>query len=88
MFLPNFLDTHTHSYAHAHIDTLFHTYAHTHTHTHTHIYIYGEIVDFGESDKMIKISGRVDKSSTYNGFCGNISFFTNRRTSSIDEVFC
>ena len=34
-------------------------YLYTHTHTHTHIYIYiyiyGETVDFGESDKMIKI---------------------------------
>ena len=24
---------------------------------------------------MIKISGRVDKSNTYNGFSGNITFF-------------
>ena len=33
------------------------------------------MVDYGESDKMIKISGKVDKSSTYNGFNSNISFF-------------
>ena len=35
------------------------------------------MVDFGESDKMIKIiiSGEVDKSNTYNGINGNISFF-------------
>ena len=45
-----------------------------------YIYICGEMVDFGESDKMIKISGKVDKSNTYNGFNGNISFFVNRRT--------
>ena len=31
---------------------------------------------------MMKISGKVDKSNTYNGFSGNISFFINRRTSS------
>ena len=41
-----------------------------------------EMVDFGESDKMIKISGKVDKSNTFNGFSGNISFFINRKTSS------
>ena len=33
------------------------------------------MVDFGESDKMIKISGKVDKSNAYNGFSGKISFF-------------
>ena len=38
----------------------------------------GEMVDFGESDKMIKISEKMDKS---NSFSGNISFFINRRTS-------
>ena len=46
----------------SHTDT--HTDTHTHTHTHTYIYIYiyifGEMVDFGESDKMIKISGKMD----------------------------
>ena len=47
-----------------------------------YIYIYIEMVDFGESDKMIKIRGKVDKSNTYNGFNGNISFFINRGTSS------
>ena len=30
------------------------------------------MVNFGESDKMIKIRGKVDKSNTYNGFTGNI----------------
>ena len=30
------------------------------------------MVDFGKSDKMIKISGKVDKSNTYNGYRGNI----------------
>ena len=34
-----------------------------------------EMIDFGESDKMIKISRKVDKSNTYNGFSRNISFF-------------
>ena len=29
----------------------------------------------GESDKLIKISGKVEKSNTYNGFTGDISFF-------------
>ena len=43
--------------------------------------IYGEIIDFGESDKIIKICGKMDKSNTYNGFSGNISFFINKRNS-------
>ena len=30
------------------------------------------MVDFGESDKMIRISGKVEESNTYNGFSGNI----------------
>ena len=34
------------------------------------------MVDFGESDKMIKISGKMDKSDTYKGFSSDISFFT------------
>ena len=33
-----------------------------------YIYICGEMVDFGESDKMIIISGKVDKLDTYNEF--------------------
>ena len=41
---------------------------------------YGEMVDFGESDKMIKIRGKADKSNTYNGFSSNISFFIQGRT--------
>ena len=40
-------------------------YTHTHTNararTNTHIYIYGKMVDCGESDKMIKMSGIMDK---------------------------
>ena len=40
----------------------------------------GERVDSGESDKMIKISGEVDKSDTYNGF-SDISFFIHRISS-------
>ena len=59
---------------------LLHTHTHTHTHTHIlYIYIYierereREIVDFSESDKMIKISRKVDKSSS------NILFFIQGR---------
>ena len=34
------------------------------------------MVDFGKSDKMVKIKSRkVDKSNTYNEFSNNISFF-------------
>ena len=33
------------------------------------------MVDFGESNKMMKISGKLDKSDSYNGFSYNISFF-------------
>ena len=47
-----------------------------------YIYMYIKMVDFGESDKMIKIRRKVDKSNTYNRFSGNISFFINRRISS------
>ena len=38
------------------------------------------MVDFGDSDK-IKISGKVDKSNTYNEFNSDVSFFINKRTS-------
>ena len=38
------------------------------------------MVDFDESDKIIKISGKVDKSNTYNGFSNNILFFIHGRT--------
>ena len=31
---------------------------------------------------VIKITGKIDKSNTYNGFSDNISFFFYRRTSS------
>ena len=31
-------------------------------------------------NQMIKISGKEDKSDTYNGFNGNILFFIHRRT--------
>ena len=33
------------------------------------------MIDFGKSDKMMKISGKVDKSNAYNGFSSNTSFF-------------
>ena len=39
------------------------------------------MVDLGESNKMIKISGKVNKSNAYNGFNGNILFFINRTSS-------
>ena len=38
------------------------------------------MVDFGISNKMIKISGKVDKSDIYNRF-SNISFFIHRTSS-------
>ena len=36
--------------------------------------MYGEAVYFGTYDNIIRISGKVDKSNTYNGF-SSISFF-------------
>ena len=42
-----------------------------------YIYIYVGMVDFGESNEMIKISGKVDKLNTYNGFSDKISLFVN-----------
>ena len=47
-----------------------------------YMYIYGEMVDFGKSDKMIKINRKVDKPNTYSGFCSNTSFFIQGRTTS------
>ena len=41
-----------------------------------------KMVDFGESDKRIKISGKMNKSNTYNGISLNISFFIHGRTTS------
>ena len=46
-----------------------------------------EMVDFSESDKMIKISGKVDKSNTYDEFSSNVSFFIQGRTSSDKNFF-
>ena len=40
------------------------------------------MVDFGESDKMMKIREKVDKSNIYNMFSHDISFFIQGRTSS------
>ena len=40
------------------------------------------MVDFSKSDKIIKISRKVDGSNTYNGFTSNISFFIQERTPS------
>ena len=39
-----------------------------------YIYIHGERVDFCESEKMIEIYGKMDKSNTYNGFSNDIPF--------------
>ena len=45
------------------------------------------MVDFGKSDNMIKISGKLVKSNSYNGFSSNISFFIHGRTSSDKNYF-
>ena len=47
--------------------------------------MYGKIVDFGESDMMIKISRKVEKSNTCNRFTGNSLFFIHRTSS--DKTF-
>ena len=44
------------------------------------------MVDFGKSDKMMKICRKVDTLNTYNGFNIYISFFIHRRISS-DKTF-
>ena len=54
---------------------------------HEYIYLsiitdYGEIVVFSKCDKMIKISGQVDKSNIYKEFNYNILFLIQGRTSS------
>ena len=33
------------------------------------------MLDFGESDKMMKLNKKMDKSDTWNGFSRNILFF-------------
>ena len=43
------------------------------------------MVDFGKSEKIMKISGKVDKHSTYNGFSSDISFVIQGRTT--DKTF-
>ena len=48
--------------------------------------IYWKMVDFGKSDKMIKISGKVDEPNTDNEF--NISFFIGNRTSMKYWIHC
>ena len=39
------------------------------------------MIDFGKSDQMIKVSGKVDKPNTYDGFRSNISFFKQKKYS-------
>ena len=36
------------------------------------------MLDFDESDMMIKIKGKLGKSNTYSGFISNISFLIRR----------
>ena len=44
-----------------------------------YVLLNGEMVNCSESDKMMKISGKVDKSDTYKGFnSSDISFFIQR----------
>ena len=47
----------------------------------------GKMIDFGEFDKMIKISGKVGKLNIYNEFSGNILFFIHkiRLSSSVNK---
>ena len=45
------------------------------------------MVDFGESDKMMKTREKVDKSNIYNMFSNDISFFIEGRTSSDNFFF-
>ena len=40
------------------------------------------MVYFGKSDKIMKISGKVDKPNTYNGLGSDISYFIKGRNSS------
>ena len=69
-YLP--LNTGRMSHTNTHIQSL----KYTHTHTHIYIYIYillGEMVDFGKSDKIRKISGKVDKPNIDKEFSNEIS---------------
>ena len=43
------------------------------------------MADFGESDKIIKISQKVDKSNTYILFSSNISFFIRGSKSKVGD---
>ena len=45
------------------------------------------MVDFGKSDKMIKITEKVDQSNTFNGFVGGILFFIHCTIYSIYSLF-
>ena len=55
------------------------------------IYIlkYGEMLDCGESDRMMKISEKMDKSDTYKMFSCNISQkkFLNKEQNIISQPF-
>ena len=55
-----------------------------HVYIYIYIYIYRErereIVDFSESEQKMKISRKMDKSNTYNGFRDYNSFFIHRRS--------
>ena len=45
-----------------------------------------DLIDSGESDQMIKISGKVNLSNTYNRLSCNISFFIPGRTSTDKKI--
>ena len=74
-----YINTHVHMpiqiYIYIYIHT--HTYAYTNIYIHIHIYIHIYIYIY---TNMIKISGKVDKSNTYNRFSSNILFFIHGRT--------
>ena len=53
----------------------------------SNIYIHGEMVHFVESDTAIKISGKVDKSNTFNRFSRNILFFIYWRKKFLQKRF-
>ena len=53
-----------------------------------YIYLYVEMIDCDESGKMVKISGKMDRSGTYKGFsCRDISFFITRISSDYFFLF-
>ena len=72
-------------YLPTHIDS--HTHTHTYIYIYIYIYIYGEMVDFGKSEKKIKIlkSRQLNEPTTDNKF--NISFFIGNRLQQNENRF-